>query len=107
MRKINSDSRLITIFTHFVRQDTNCTQLKNKYKHDKLIQKALKHQEVIGIKQICHGKIAKSWARVQESFQVFHPTSHHTSIWSSKFIAILMKCTVQIWKTRNDINNKK
>jgi len=81
------------------------SQLKNKYKDDLLITQALIQQGKIGYNLVSHGKIAKLWINIQKRYLIFHPSPMSTDIWAIKLIHSLMKCSIQIWKSRNDFNN--
>ena len=106
LNKIHTDPKITTIMIHMIKNDISNKQLKNKYKLDLHITQALIQQESIGNQLITHGKIAKSWINIQKRYQTFHPSSISSDIWSIKLIQSLMQCSIQIWKSRNDFNNK-
>ena len=103
--KHGTDPRIIKCIQHLIKQDIPYAQIKQNYINDQHIINALNDQETLGHNLIYHGKIAKTWTESQQQFHHFHNNHTTNSNWAPRFINHLLHLTIQIWKTRNKINN--
>ena len=106
LAKIKTNPKITHCMVKLLTNEEDYKSLLTKYGGDKDITHAINQQISIGATLLHHGKMAKVWAYAQKTYNKYQITPTNIHNWTTQIVNQLLNLSIQIWKTRNLLNNQ-